>query len=343
VRDVARRAGVSPSLVSRVLRGQERYAAPDTRSAIRRAAAELSYRPNVLAQHLRTGRTAVVGVLFHRLVDYRVYVPILTGIEEGLRLAGYSMLVAGGDTPDQEAEALRLFRSQQVAGVVLISSLRKMPSRHLATAARDGLPLVAINRWLEEDGDTLAPAGGPVPRVLWDNAGGARVLASRLIAMGHTRLAAVTDQTIDDAMPSVGYRQRWTALRETAAAAGRPAPLALRVPDVAAGAWRGAGITAFLGLTDRTAADTLHALAGLGLAVPRDASVTGFTDTELAAHLTPRLTTAQLPFEESGRAAVRTLLRLLQGDAVEAVTVLPRPVMERESWAPVNSPPAPAG
>lgn len=68
--------------------------------------------------------------------------------------------------------------------------------------------------------------------------------------------------------------------------------------------------------------------------MPRDVSLTGFTNTDTAAHLTPRLTTVELPFEESGRRAASTLLTLLRGEATAALQVIPCPVIERESTAP---------
>ncbi|MGH2370054.1 MAG: LacI family DNA-binding transcriptional regulator, partial [Chloroflexota bacterium] len=322
VQDVARRAGVSPSLVSRVLRGQMGFASTETRRAIERAAQELAYQPNTLARHLRTGQTAVVGVLFYRLVSYHVYLPVVSGIEEVLRLTGYTMLLSSADSPDGEAAALRLFRSHQVAGVVLVSNLYRMPSAHLSAAAQDGLPLVAINRWLDEDGDRLTGASGPVPRVLWDYAGGARALASRLLALGHRRLAIVSDQPFPACADRVSHQQRWHAIRETARAAGAPPPAEYLLDDVAGDRWREDGITAFLAINDRTAANVLHALAAQGVALPQDVSLTGFTDTEVASHLTPRLTTARLPFEESGRIAARLLLDLVRGDAVAPVTLV---------------------
>jgi DNA-binding LacI/PurR family transcriptional regulator len=345
IRDVARRAGVSPSVASRVLAGLDSYAGPRTREAIRHAASELAYQPNAVARHLRAGRTPVVGVLFHRLVAYRMAAPVLAGLEEVLRPAGYGLLVSSTDGPDDEVAAIRLHESQQCAGVVVLSNFWRSPSAHLAQTVARGVPLVAINRWLDEDQPDAAPRAGPVPRVLWDNAAGAGTLTSVLLGLGHRRVAFVRvipgpgTEPIDLRM---NYHQRWQAVRRTAAAAGCPAPRYYTVQEVRDGTWRRDGVTAFIGATDdgSAAADVVHALAQQTLAVPHDASVASFADIELAENLTPRLTTAAIPFEESGRVAARQLLRLVAGEGVGGLVVLPCPVVERESCAP---PPAPPG
>lgn len=237
IRDVARRAGVAPSVVSEVLRNHPRARASDaTRRRILDVAAALSYAPNTVAQQLRTGRTAVVGVLFHRLAAFHVYAPVLTGIEATLRPAGMSLLVSSTDGPEAERTALRLMRSQQVAGVIIISSLRRMDSAHLAEAARDGPALVAVNRWLQTDGEGLTSVPGPLPRVMWDNAGGARALAQRLIGLGHRRLAVVSNQPWPLGSEALGHAARWDAIRRAAAAAGCPEPAQLTSRSYGTGA-----------------------------------------------------------------------------------------------------------
>ena len=335
IRDVARRAGVSPSLVSRILRGHDSYATEETRDAIHRAAEELAYEPNAVAQRLRSGRAAAVGVLFHRLAGYRAYAPILAGLEEMLRAAGYGMLVSSTDGAEDELAALRLYRSQQVAGLLVVSNLGKMPSRHLTEAARGGLPLVTINRWFEEDGDGLAHLPTDVPRVHWDQVGGARALTKHLLALGHRRIALVNDDPYNSLPNRIHYRQRFDTITHCLTTVGCAPPERYVVEDVRRGAWRDAGVTAFCGVIDNAAADTIHALAAQGIAVPRDVSVAGFIDHDIAQHTTPRLTTVRLPFEEAGGVAAQKLLKLLDGEAVETVTHIPCALVERESCGPV--------
>jgi len=343
IRDVAKQAGVSPSVASRVLAGLDSYAGAQTREAIRRAADELRYRPNAVAQQLRAGKTPVVGVLFHRLVAYRLAAPVLAGLEAVLRPAGYGLLVSSTDGPQDEIDAMRLYESQQCAGMVVLSNLWRSPSDHLARAVKQGLPLVAINRWLDDDEPNAQPKAGPVPRVLWDNAGGAAALTSLLAGMGHRHLAFVNlaaTAGVESLDLRMNYRQRWRAVRCAAADAGCPDVRHYTVHDVRDGTWRRDGVTAFVGATDdgSAAADVVHALAAQSLAVPRDASVASFADAELAENLTPRLTTAAIPFEESGRVAGGMVLRLIQGEAVEPLSVLPCPIVERESCAPPAAP-----
>ena len=333
-RDVARLAGVSQSLVSRVLRGQTNYAAPATVRAIQRAAESLNYNPNSLAQHLRLGGSTTVGVLFHRLVAYRSFAPVLAGLEEALRAAGYNLLVTSTNGPDDEAAGLRLHRSHQVAGIVVFSNLWRTPATHLVEASARGMPLVAVNRWLEEDGSGLTAVPGSIPRVLWDNATGARTIAEHLLALGHRRLAFVNNESYLRMPDHVNYVQRCEAFCAAVHAGGGQA-YRYELADMAAGAWRHDGVTALLASTDDTAAGIVHDLTQEQVGVPRDISVAGFANTDVSRLMTPRLTTAALPYEESGRLAADLVLRLIRGEAVDALTVLPCPVFERESTGPV--------
>jgi DNA-binding LacI/PurR family transcriptional regulator len=207
---------------------------------------------------------------------------------------------------------------------------------------------VAINRWLDEDRPEGPPQAGPVPRLLWDNTGDAAALTSLLLVLGHRRLGVVNPTPspgAEEIAVRMNYHQRHRAVDRAAAAAGCPAVKNYTMCQVADGSWRRDGVTAFFGPTDdaSVAADIVQALARQSLAVPRDASVVSFADVDLAEYVTPRLTTATIPFEESGRVAGELGLRFIRGEAVEPLTVLPCPVVERESCArPAPGAPPPA-
>ncbi|MEE9278036.1 MAG: LacI family DNA-binding transcriptional regulator, partial [Dehalococcoidia bacterium] len=105
IRDVAARAGVSKSLVSLVLRGQNNVS-PARRAAVLRTVAELGYRPNAAARSLVQQRTHMVGVLLSDLHN-PFFAEITDGIQYQAQECGYRMLITTGErTRQSEAEAL---------------------------------------------------------------------------------------------------------------------------------------------------------------------------------------------------------------------------------------------
>src|SRR5579859_8096189 len=105
IKDVAERAGVSKSLVSRVMRG-EGLVSTSSRQAVMEAAAELGYRPNAVARSLVQGRTFNVGVLVSDLHNI-FFAEVLDGIDAVASAQGYRTLITTGNR-DQEAEGQAL-------------------------------------------------------------------------------------------------------------------------------------------------------------------------------------------------------------------------------------------
>ncbi|WP_310724209.1 LacI family DNA-binding transcriptional regulator [Streptomyces sp. N2A] len=341
-RDVARAAGVSQAAVSLVLGDKWRgRVSPGKAEAVRAAARELGYRPNLAARSLRMGRTRTVLLVVPALTT-EFFARVYTGAARIAADHGFGVVLypsPEGIGPSHPSPATTSGRPVQAPSVpdpfdsaaatldgVIASS---MAAEALTTLRAADLPLVMLD---SDPDDARATA-----TVNLDIASGARQLTGHLTALGHRRIthlaADVRSWTFDvraravtealDAVPG-------TLLRRQPAALGVDAGL-----QAAHAALTGPGPrpTALLCDDDIIAAGACKAVRRLGLRVPEDVSVTGFDDLALALAVEPELTTVRLPAEEFGEAGMRALLAVLDGRPAQEPT-LPVELVTRGSTAP---------
>ncbi|HET7464980.1 MAG TPA: LacI family DNA-binding transcriptional regulator [Longimicrobium sp.] len=312
--DVARRAGVSQATVSLVLSGNPRArVAPATRERVLEAAEELGYRPNILARGLVRGKSYAIGVVVPDLTN-PFYLDVVTGAQRVAAEAGYAVLP--GDTrestPIRHLEALR---ARQVDGVIIDG----VGAAALPHDALSELKVVVVDepseRWPGVASDALA-AG--------------RLAAGHLVGLGHRRVAFIGPAT-----DVHGFRMRergfFQALRDSGISL--PHEWLRRTPPTVSGGL--AAMKALLATSRPTAvfcANDLIAMGALkaalkaGVDVPRELSIIGCDDVEMASVVTPELTTIAIPARELGARAARLLIRQLDGQEVSARPGKPLPV-----------------
>ncbi|MFI8256634.1 LacI family DNA-binding transcriptional regulator [Streptomyces filamentosus] len=321
-RDVARTAGVSQATVSLVLGDKWRGRVSErTADAVRAAARELGYRPNLAARNLRLGRTRTALLVVPALTN-EFFAHVYTGAADAAARHGFGVVLY--PSPDGTGPARDPFASAQAAlDGVLASSM--------ATAALDAfrggdLPLVML------DSDPAEP--GAAAHVNLDVAEGMRLVTGHLLALGHRRFlhlaSAAPSWTFDVRAAVLAGALRGTEVRTvraplTVADAREAAGAALAAP--------GPRPTAVICDDDILAAGVCKAARRLGLRVPEDLSVTGFDDMALATAVEPELTTVRLPAEEFGRRGVEALLGVLAGDPPRPA-VLPVELVPRASTGP---------
>jgi DNA-binding LacI/PurR family transcriptional regulator len=221
---------------------------------------------------------------------------------------------------------------RQASGVILHDEV--LPESVLAGLAEAGVPLVAINCY---------PLVDYCSRLLIDSRRAAFAAVRHLAELGHTRIGLIVGDPSRYSMGLrlAGYRDAHTLLNlplrpeytvieprgfEQDAVAACRQLLALPEPP-----------TALFVASDRRALGLLDAAPELGLSIPRDLSLVGFDDLAEAAASTPPLTTLHNPLYESGEQAVALLLRLLNRDVPPGtVTMLPAPLVERGTTAPLT-------
>jgi len=169
ISDVAALAGVSSATVSRVLNGNSRVDA-DITDRVNMALATLKYRRNRLASGLRQQRNNVIGAVIPD-VSNPFFTDVVRGIEDGVRAAGFLLVLCNSDDdPNKENAYLELLVDQQAAGIILAPA--STTSTGMAEARDGGVRMVVIDRSLE---------GQDVDTVVLDNATGAEALTRELL------------------------------------------------------------------------------------------------------------------------------------------------------------------
>lgn len=331
MREVADRAGVAMSSVSRVLSGH-----PDVSTTMRdkvlAAVEDLGYEPNMLAQMLRRGATQTVGFVVGDISN-PLLAQIALGAEVALREAGYAMLLTNSvNEADLDATHIRLLQQRRVDGL-LLSVSDETSTDTLNALARTTTPRVLIDRDL--------PQADASSAVLSDHASGIAAAVNRLVELGHKRIALVagsphvrpTRERINaleeavEANPGVVAQVRSGAFTEThGTAATRELLDGRRQP------------TAIIAGGNQILVGVLGELAARKLRIPGDVSVVTCDDVPLAKFFTPTLAMISRDPYEMGVVAARLLLDRLGGGSPATVT-LPTTFVAAGSCAPPATPP----
>jgi LacI family transcriptional regulator len=319
--DIAAAAGVSLATASRTL-AQPSIVSPATRARVRAAVASLGGAwPRA---GLRAAGDAGVAAVMPTL-DSAIFSHCLQAMQATLADAGRHLLVASSDYhPDTESAVIRGLLARGVDGLVLVGAQR--PPECWALLEGAGVPVVLT--WC---GDARFDG------VLVDNRAAGRRAAEHLLALGHRRLGVVCGAIrFNDRQ-----RGRLEGVREALAAHG------LALPD-----WRvseqdftlaggRSGCAALLSLAepptaivcgiDQLAVGCLVEAQARGLAVPADLSIAGIDNLEMAAHLSPALTTVHIPTQRIGTLAAERVLARLAGETGPRRVELPTELVVRQS------------
>jgi LacI family transcriptional regulator len=328
--DVAAMAHVSRTTVSFVLNERAGVKIPDqTRQRVLHAAAALDYHPNSVARQLARGASRTVGLVLRQspeqVANDALLAETLRGLATAVRAAEHRVLVE--TLVPGEGHYANLVRSGRTDG--LIVSGPRYDDEELVELARDGFPVVIQG----------SLPGLDVPSVDVDNEAGARLAVEHLLALGHRRIACITNAPTAYTAAS----ERVAGYREALAAAGideEPGMIAEGAFDAQSGHRAMADILsrstpdAIFVASDVVAIGAIAGLREAGLSVPGDVSVVGFDAIPLAAYLDPPLTTISLPAHDLGRAAGRALLDRIAGRPVAGRTLLPTELIVRASTAP---------
>jgi len=306
--DIARRAGIATSTVSRILLEEKTLnIRPETRQRVLDLARELAYRPNKRARSLQARRSFSVGLVVPE-IDNPVFAAIIQGAQRVALGRGYSLLIAYADKdfPDQDLYA-RLVEDNQVEGL-LVTTIQTTP---VFDPVRWNIPYVLVNR----------ERGGDDPKVMVDYQAGTRDAVLYLAGLGHRRIAYVSG-------PLAHYtgRTRLAGFQAGLAEAGLEFDPSLVVECDYGRAQAESAMTRLLQATDRgqprptavcaanvaVSAGILATLARAGIAVPQQMSVLALLDTFVADMLTPPVTAVSYPFIDLGRAAASYLLDIIE-------------------------------
>jgi LacI family transcriptional regulator, galactose operon repressor len=327
IREVADRAGVSVSTVSRVL-NQYPFVSDDARARVLAAMATLDYRPDVAAQSMRTGTSRAVGFVVADISN-PLFATIAKGVDAVLYSRGYSLVLANSQNdPQHEAELISTLRQRRVDGLIAAVADERAPS---LAERLDGFSTVLFDREVE---------GASADSVCSDHEQGLVEALERLASLGHRRVALIAGN-----QGQLGSRARVLAYHSHAARQGLdldPALLRTVEPSRVSGydvAQSLAALdyrpTAVIVAHNQITVGVLEAFRDLGISIPGEISIVACDDVDVTRLHTPPIDVVSRDLLELGRAAGTLLLeRLADRDAPPRRIVLPTQLVVRASTAP---------
>jgi LacI family transcriptional regulator len=327
IKDVAKRAGVSPMTVSRVINESDRVS-PETQRRVQEAIADLGYIPSRLARSLSGRRTGTLAVIVPDVAN-PFFTLIVRAAEEVARRSSYRVILC--DTRADlavERDVIEELIAHRVEGIV-IAPVSDRSKPHLARLARFGVPFVLIDRTV---------SGIECDAVVGDSVGGARQLVEHLVGLGHRRIGLIVEK---DEVSSARERRR--GYESALQAAGLPLDrllVAEAAPDPEGGFDGMSRLlsadeppSAVFAVNNLVALGAIEAVRDAGLEVPDDVALVCFDDIELASRLYPFLTALEQPAETFGTLGTQVLLERIhgRGSSRDNVVVLPGRLTVRRS------------
>jgi LacI family transcriptional regulator len=323
--DIAKRAGVAPITVSRVINNSG-YVSQSTRERVEAAVKELGYVPNTIARGLRSKRTHTLALVVTDITN-PYFTSMARGVEDVAGASNYTVIYCNTDESEtKEEKYANMLAQRQVDGVLLVPSCGNVKTIQFLKS--NDINVVVLDRRVSgEDADI----------VYSDSKNGASRLTKLLIGLGHKRIAIIAGSrgvsTSEDRV--IGYQQ---ALSE--AGLGGNELIYYGAFNEHSGyqlanqaMMQTPRPTAIFGGNNFVAMGAIKAIHNLNFDVPGDVSVVGFDDLPEFMFMKPFLTVARQPAYEMGRLAAEILLKRITGEMLEEHRefILPVEIVVRES------------
>jgi LacI family transcriptional regulator len=326
IKDVAKKAGVSVSTVSKVINGNYKVS-EKTKRKVLKAIEELNYLPNFTARSLVLKKTQTIGVVLPD-IHGEFFSEVIKGIDKKAREHGYHVLITSSHSDIKELdEVLFSLVNGRVDGLIIMNPTLK--TSHVESRLLKKLPIVLLNCCADMlDADII----------LIDNFTGAYNLTKHLLKHGHRKIALITgpEDNTDSIERLRGYK---TALIDsgiepsqtlifqgdfTEKSGYEAMKLITSLPERP---------TAVFALNDDMAIGAMMYAKKLGLKIPADMAIAGFDDIPMASYIHPSLTSVHVPIDKVGILAAEKLLNRIEGksDAKFSKTTLETTLIVRES------------
>jgi DNA-binding LacI/PurR family transcriptional regulator len=306
IKDIAKELGISPSTVSKALKGHRDISA-STKQAVRELAERWNYKPDQVALSLKSGLSKTIGVIVPEIVHY-FFSTVISGIEDLAYDSGYHvMFCQSSELYAREVKAVETLLSTRVDGILVSLSKTTGNFDHFRKIQEDGIPLVFFDR-ICDDIDT--------DRVVVDDESGAYEAVNHLITIGckniihlsgppnlqigENRKNGYLRALREHKMPVNGNNIIRCDTREEAALV---VPGLLKRTDKPDG---------FFAVNDETAAAAMKIIIDMGYSIPDDIAVVGFTSGLISDITNPTLTSVEQHGYLIGKEAVRLLIDRLE-------------------------------
>ncbi|MCY8238985.1 pectin utilization transcriptional regulator KdgR [Bacillus inaquosorum] len=310
IKDVAECAGVSKSTVSRYINGKIDAISPEKVKNIKKAIAELNYRPSKMAQGLKIKKSKLIGFVVADITN-PFSVAAFRGVEEVCDQYGYSIMVCNTDnSPEKEREMLLKLEAHSVEGLILNATGE---NKDLLNAfAEQHIPTILIDRKLPDL---------KLDTVTTDNRRITKEILQKIYSKGYTDVALFTEP-----ISSISPRaERAAVYQEMASAQNVNGLVRMYEIDVKNKEQLKAALRSFykdmpeqkkaiLALNGLIMLKIISCMEELGLHISQDIGIAGFDDTEWYKLIGPGITTIAQPSHDMGRTAMERVLKRIEGD-----------------------------
>lgn len=327
--EIAARAGVARTTVSLVMRGGAGLK-QETIDKVHKAAEELGYRPNLMATMTRSGKSRMIGVMVPPIDSY--WSRIACGIHDFLTEQKYIPLFFWPShmfedlDEHRELEQVHLMLDCRIGGVILWPYFAKMFEKHIHEFSSRNLPVVTVDCSLIDEIKSDA--------VLGDNRSGAKAVAKHLKELGHKKIIHFSGPDSED-----WARDRREAFEEEVDCITIEVDVRSRLdPVIKQALEEHPETTAVFAATDNFARDVYRIAKELGLRIPEDLSVVGYSNLDFGEYLNPPLTSVHDNPYNMGKRAASAIIHRMKGETEDEATedLLPVKLLERGSTQKVR-------
>lgn len=320
ITDVAERAGVSVTTVSRVLNNRG-YISEKTRQLVYNTMQELNYQPNEIARSLLRKQSNIVGLIIPN-VAHPFFAELTSAIEHFAYEQGFKLLLCNSQLdPVKEREYIEMMKRNRVDGIIMCSHTLEVEEYTQLNS-----PVVTIDRQISH-----------LPYIASDNERGGQLAAELLVAKGCKKVAHICGDLQLDLLANL----RTKGFERVMNGHGVPfmtfqtqknvfnqenyeeimSELLSSHPD----------IDGIFATSDMIAAYAIKWCRKLGKEIPRDLKIVGYDDTGIASWVSPGITTIKQPIAGIGELAVELIRRQMSGEPIEQKHLLPVTLVERET------------
>lgn len=333
MKEIAKKLGVSVSTISRALKDSPELH-PETKRKIVEMANEMNYQPNLLAQSLRISRTKTLGVIVPEITSH-FFASCISGIQDQANKRGYTIMICqSNESLELERANIKTLMSSQVDALLISLSRETNKYDHLLELYNREIPFLLFDRVNEDI---------PVSKVTFNDEGGAYHVTKHLLETGRKRVMYVSGP--EDLYISKKRKEGY--LHALAEYNIEPDPELVKITDlteegniriakeIAAMDRRPDGVFCMI---DPVAVDVMTVWKNMGIRIPEDMALAGFTNNPTSGLIEPSLTTVAQPGYEMGKLAVSHLLDQLDGIVSDdpISIVLETTLIPRKSTNPLN-------
>lgn len=328
--EIAKKAGVSPTTVSKVINNY-----PDvsdkTRNKIKKILDDENFYPNSQAQTLITKKTWTLGIVYYEDLGFGLNHPFFGNVIESFKKQadkyGYSLLFGSKNNRLRNNTFLEYFKHKNVDGIAIICADDN--DKEMFEMIESDFPIVIVDR----DIKGTASVGS-------NHFQGAMMAMKHLYDLGHTKIAHIPGAERGYNWPSDEREKAYKEFMNKFGLDIKEGYIAKHGHYAVEGGYNSMKDllalderpTAVFVASDKMAIGTIDAIRDSGLRIPEDISIVGFDDIELAQYLTPKLTTIRQNAELIGKKAIDLLVKQINSKSkINSNTVIPVDLIERES------------